>query len=134
MILAYVFIFVLGVFVGGLAARRGLRRRELPPQPLLPTEKEVEIKKTATASEIPQLTEPNLLKEPLSRQKEKKEANKKIILQVLEGNTEGITEDDAERLLGVSDATVERYMEELEKEGKIYKIESADEPPTYRKA
>ena len=54
----------------------------------------------------------------ISGQMEKKSENKKKILTYLQehGN---IHNNDVEKLVGVSNATAERYLNELEKEGKL---------------
>ena len=62
-----------------------------------------------------------------SRQKEKVEENKKKILEMLTLRGAGaekakITNNDVEKLLGVSDATATRYLDALEKEGKIRQV------------
>lgn len=57
----------------------------------------------------------------ISEQSKKKDENKERILEFLRNN-EKVTNNDAERLLEVSDATATRYMDELEKEGKIRQI------------
>lgn len=44
-----------------------------------------------------------------------------------------ITNDDVQKLLGVSDATAERYLDELEKEGKIKQIGSEGRFVYYQK-
>ena len=48
----------------------------------------------------------------------KKEESKKKILELLKTKN-SITNDDIENLLGVSDATATRYLDELEEENKI---------------
>ena len=48
----------------------------------------------------------------------KKEDNKKRVLEFLVSSGR-ITNDDVENMLKVSDATATRYLDELEKEGKI---------------
>jgi predicted HTH transcriptional regulator len=50
-----------------------------------------------------------------------KEKNKEKILEYLKHN-EKIVNNDVEKLVGVSDATAERYLNEIEKEGKIKQI------------
>ena len=54
-------------------------------------------------------------------QVEKKKENKQKILEFLQSN-EKITNNDVEKLVGVSDATATRYLDELEKEQKIKQI------------
>lgn len=50
--------------------------------------------------------------------REKKEDAKRKILALLESNRE-VRNDDVQNLLGVSDATATRYLDELEEENKI---------------
>lgn len=54
----------------------------------------------------------------LTEQSRKKAENKERVLGFLQEN-EKATNNDIEKLLGVSDATAERYLNELEKEGKL---------------
>lgn len=55
-----------------------------------------------------------------SEQSKKKAENKEGVLRALSNSREGrITNNEVERLLGVSNATAERYLDELEKEGKL---------------
>ncbi len=57
----------------------------------------------------------------IDRQKREKEANKNAILGLLE--TQGpLTNNQVEQMLGISDATVTRYFEELEREGRACQI------------
>jgi len=50
-----------------------------------------------------------------------KEEGKKKIIELLNGKDK-ITNDEAEEILGVSNATVERYLNELEAEGAIKQV------------
>lgn len=54
----------------------------------------------------------------ISRQSEQKAENKQKILAFVQEH-EQIKNDDVEKLAGVSNATAERYLDELEKEGKL---------------
>ena len=54
----------------------------------------------------------------ISEQMEKKTENKESILKFLQENGK-IQNNDVEKLAGVSNATAERYLDELEKEGAI---------------
>lgn len=54
----------------------------------------------------------------IEEQVARKAENKKKILEFLASN-ERVKNDDVEKLLGVSNATAERYLDELEKEGKL---------------
>jgi DeoR/GlpR family transcriptional regulator of sugar metabolism len=54
----------------------------------------------------------------IAKQMEQKAANKEKILEFVQQN-EKIQNNDVEKLAGVSNATAERYLDELEKEGKL---------------
>jgi predicted HTH transcriptional regulator len=54
----------------------------------------------------------------ISGQMEKKVENKKKILEFVQANGK-IQNNDVEKLVSVSNATAERYLDELEKEGKL---------------
>ncbi|MBU1179800.1 DUF977 family protein [Patescibacteria group bacterium] len=54
-------------------------------------------------------------------QSQKKTENKQKILNLLQTQTK-ITNNDAEKMLKVSNTTAERYLNQLEKEGKIKQI------------
>lgn len=54
----------------------------------------------------------------ISEQAERKAENKKKILEFVQANGK-IQNNDVEKLAGVSNATAERYLNELEKEGKL---------------
>lgn len=60
----------------------------------------------------------------IKRQGDEKAANKEIIMQFFE-NREKVTNDDVQKLLGVSDATATRYLDELEKEGRVRQASAA---------
>lgn len=64
-------------------------------------------------------------------QVKKKEENKEKILEFLKDN-EKIINNDIEKLLGVSDATATRYLNELEKEQKIKQIGTVGHAVYYR--
>ncbi|MFH1402478.1 MAG: winged helix-turn-helix transcriptional regulator [Patescibacteria group bacterium] len=64
-------------------------------------------------------------------QAKKKEKNKSKILEFLNSN-EKITNNQAEKLLKVSDSTAERYLNELEKEQKIKQIGTVGQGVYYR--
>jgi len=57
----------------------------------------------------------------VARQQREKEENKQKILDYAKGK-ERIANDEVEKMLSVSDATTERYLNELEKEGHIAQI------------
>ena|SRR3989304_8460027 len=54
----------------------------------------------------------------IAKQMEQKAKNKQKILEFIKANGK-IQNDDVEKLAGVSNATAERYLDELEKEGKL---------------
>lgn len=57
----------------------------------------------------------------IEKQAKEKVANKEAILGLLE--TQGkLTNNHIEMMLGISDATAERYLNELEKEGKVKQV------------
>jgi len=57
----------------------------------------------------------------IEKQAREKIANKEAVLDLLE--TQGkLTNNHIEMMLGISDATAERYLQELEKEGKVKQI------------
>ncbi|MCG2694538.1 winged helix-turn-helix domain-containing protein [Candidatus Parcubacteria bacterium] len=64
-------------------------------------------------------------------QAKKKEENKEKILKFF-GSNPKITNNDVEKLLGVSDSTAERYLNELEKEQKIKQIGTVGHAVYYR--
>ena len=57
----------------------------------------------------------------MSKQQKDKEQGKQSIYELLETN-HPLTNDDVEKMLGVSDATATRYFDELEKEGKVRQV------------
>lgn len=57
----------------------------------------------------------------VARQADEKARNKKSIVELLETQTP-LTNDHIQKLLGVSDATATRYLDELEKEGNIRQV------------
>jgi predicted transcriptional regulator len=58
---------------------------------------------------------------PLNEQSKKKTENKEKILEFLHEN-EKIVNNDVEKLLGVSDSTATRYLDDLEEENKVEQI------------
>lgn len=61
-----------------------------------------------------------------SQESEKKENKEKILASFASlesaGGDDRVSNNDIEKLLGVSDATATRYLDELEKEGKIHQV------------
>jgi len=85
-------IFILGIAVGGAAVWLALKFRE---------------KKEKTGL--------------IEKQAEEKKRNKEAILGILETQSP-LTNNHIEQLLGISDATATRYLDELEKEGKVRQV------------
>lgn len=69
----------------------------------------------------------------IERQAREKEENKQRILGVLETQTQ-LTNNHIEQLLGISDATATRYLDELEKEGKIKQVGKTGKHVYYEKS
>lgn len=68
----------------------------------------------------------------IERQAREKEENKQRILRILETQTP-LTNNHIEQLLGISDATATRYLDELEKEGKIRQVGKTGKHVYYEK-
>lgn len=113
------FILILGVGLGALGAWLVLNNRKqhadiLPPSP----------KATDGQSENVGLIE---------RQAKEKEEHKQKILEFMEGR-ERTANDDIQKLLGVSDRTVQRYFNELEVEGKVKQVGETGKGVFYAKS
>lgn len=93
-----ILIFILGMIAGGAAVWL-LKRRAEPESVKKPEKKESLIQ----------------------RQAKEKQANKKKILGLLETQAP-LTNSRIEQVLGISDATATRYLDELEKEGRIRQV------------
>lgn len=65
--------------------------------------------------------------------KEKAESRRKILAFFCASETGKITNNDIEKLLGVSDATATRYLDELEKEGLIRQVGKTGNAVYYEK-
>lgn len=57
----------------------------------------------------------------IEKQAKGKEVNKQQLLEFFE-SARKVTNNDVEKLLGVSDATATRYLDELEKEGRVRQV------------
>lgn len=68
----------------------------------------------------------------VQKQAEEKEYNKETILDLFKTKN-SLTNNDVEKFLAVSDATATRYLDELEKEGKIKQIGKTGRFVTYIK-
>jgi predicted HTH transcriptional regulator len=64
------------------------------------------------------------LKEMNEEQAREKKENVKKVLDYFSGR-ERVSNNDIENLLGISDATAERYLQELEKQGRIKQVGEA---------
>ena len=62
---------------------------------------------------------------------EKKEENKKKIIELFEGRA-GLSNSDIRESFGLSDRSVVRYMDELEKEGKVEQVGDIGRNVVYR--
>jgi len=69
----------------------------------------------------------------IEKQAREKEENKQRILEVLETQTP-LTNNQIEQSLGVSDATATRYLDELEKEGKVRQVGKTGKHVYYEKS
>lgn len=59
---------------------------------------------------------------PVSKQTEEKEQNKQAILDLMESGNQPLTNEHVRQMLGIPDATATRYLDELEKDGKIKQV------------
>ena len=71
--------------------------------------------------------------ELIKRQAQEKEENKQKILKFLD-DKDRIANDEIERLLGVSNATAERYLDELEKAGALKQVGRTGRSVFYERA
>ena len=58
----------------------------------------------------------------VSKQTEEKEHNKKAILDLMESGNQPLTNEHIRQMLDISEATATRYLDELEKEGKVKQV------------
>lgn len=122
-----ILIFILGAITGGAAvwiatslirANRGIDADA--------TREKGKEKESLTPSESKPLTG------LVEKQTREKEENKKRILGVLETQTP-LTNNRIEELLGISDATATRYLDELEEEGRIRQVGKTGKHVYYEK-
>ena len=99
-------IFILGLILGGVFVWFRLRRK---------TTEHFDILESVRMSGADKLQEFN------KERVEEREANKQKILKLLEEKGD-VTNNNVEELLSVSDATATRYLDELEKDGRIKQI------------
>lgn len=112
----YIAVFIIGVLVGG-----GVAMFLLIPVVLKSWEGPHSSRKGKTSG----------IKAHTEKQQEIKEKRKKEILGLLQ-KQETVTNDDVERLLNVSDATVTNYLQELEEEGRVEQIGQEGRFVSYR--
>lgn len=60
--------------------------------------------------------------ESKNKQTEQKERDKEAIIGLMETGNQPLTNEHVRQMLGISEATVTRYFDELEKEGKIKQV------------
>lgn len=118
-----ILIFVFGMIVGGIIVWLFIRktRKFITPHNTHPNK--LENVGMTSGVEIPVLIE---------RQTKQKEKNKQKILEIFK-QVQRITNDDIQKLLGVSDASATRYLDELEKEGKIRQVGATGKYVYYQK-
>lgn len=58
----------------------------------------------------------------VSKQTEEKEHNKEAILDLMESGNQPLTNEHVRQMLGISEATTTRYLDEMEKEGKVKQV------------
>jgi predicted HTH transcriptional regulator len=59
---------------------------------------------------------------PVSKQTEEKEHNKEAILGLMESGNQPLTNEHIRQMLDISEATATRYLDEMEKEGKVKQV------------
>ena len=112
----FILVLIVGVVIGVVWSMRKNKREEMKlGKSASSVDKDTQIEKSGTNDLI-------------DKEKTEKENNKNKILEFFKSgltdsaNPLQITNNDVEKLIGVSDATAERYLNELEQEGKIKQI------------
>ena len=59
---------------------------------------------------------------PVSKQTEEKEHNKEAIMGLMESGNQPLTNEHIRQMLGISEATATRYLDEMEKDGKVKQV------------
>ncbi|MDD4804615.1 MAG: DUF977 family protein [Candidatus Pacebacteria bacterium] len=72
-------------------------------------------------------------KDSIGRQREEKKNNKEAIVGLMESGNQPLTNNHVEQMLGISDATAERYLQELEEEGIIRQVGKTGRDVFYEK-
>ncbi len=70
---------------------------------------------------------------PTSKQTEEKEQNKQSILDLMESGNQPLTNEHLRQMSGISETTATRYLDELEKEGKIKQVSKTGAHVFYEK-
>ena len=69
----------------------------------------------------------------IARQKQEKERDKEAILGLMESGNQPLTNNHIEQMLGIPDSTATRYLDELEKEGKVRQVGKTGQSVYYSK-
>lgn len=69
----------------------------------------------------------------IGKQREDKKRNKEAIVGFMESGNQPLTNNHIEQMLGISDATAERYLQELEDEGIIRQVGKTGRDVFYEK-
>ena len=69
----------------------------------------------------------------IERQAEEKKKHLEAILELFASGSGSVTNNQVEKMLGISDASAERYLDELEKMGKIRQVGTAGTAVSYEK-
>lgn len=69
----------------------------------------------------------------IKRQSEEKVRNKEAIIGLMESGNQPLTNNHVEQMLGISDATAERYLQELETEGVVRQVGNTGRDVFYEK-
>ena len=72
-------------------------------------------------------------KDLIGKQREEKKKNKEAIVGLMESGNQPLTNNHIEQMLGISDATAERYLQELEDEGIIRQVGNTGRDVFYEK-
>jgi Fic family protein len=69
----------------------------------------------------------------IEKQAEEKKLNLEAILGLMESGNQPLTNNHVEQMLGISDATAERYLQELENEGLVRQVGNTGRDVFYEK-
>ena len=99
-----ILIFVIGAGVGGIAVWLAMKKPEIQEETWL-----------------------------IEKQAKEKEENKEAILGLMESGNQPLTNNHIEQMLGIPDSTATRYLDELEKEGKVRQVGKTGQSVYYSK-